>query len=487
MADVNKEPVAVKLPFETGEYLCTWNVPDGQGGEREIPGMLTVEPGRYPHGVLYGNMPIEWQAQGQGQRAASFPQRHEFDVLTGRLSSGAYVALMNGELSYWFESQGRAIGALAVLSLDEFDPSAHRAYSAIELQIEGLEAVAGVSPILRTTLPAPAAEEHTYSVTVDRDASWDWNADGRRMTFRYDGSTRFADAYEFRMVFGPVLRIDSAQPLTIADWWMGWVRPLRQMMSVLTSGPREIRYFLASDGERSPRAHRDQVFGWDITHTPVNSTRAAIEEIRSAVNLKEDELSLLDLLIRWQELESAHHPLIETYGSIATADGQHPRSVFLLLLQALEGLYGYEHESQRADDLRKHKEKRDSFVERASECLAAADIRFLKKFLMKRPAQGLDQALIGLLSALPYDVRPELEATHLVAQIRGESREMRTIRVESVIVKARNALSHGASSFEPSTLDQMNRILDRVVRAETIRILGGPASAQVRALRGDAR
>lgn len=487
MPSTSKEPAAVKLPFETGEYLCTWNVPDGRGGQREIPGLLTVEPDHYPHAVLYGNMPIEWQSQGGGQRAASFPQRHSFDVLTGRLSSGAYVALMNGELSYWFESQGRAIGALAVLSLDEPDVVEHRAYSAIELQIEGLEAVAGVAPILHTTLPATRDAEPTYSVTVDRDARWSWTVGDQQMTFRYDSSTRFADGYEFRMVFGPVLRIESTQPQTAIEWWLGWVRPLRQMLSVVTRGPREIRYLLMSTNDASPRAHRDQVFGWDITHAPVNSVRSAVDEIHSAVSLKEDGLSLLDLLSRWRELEVAHHPMIETYGSIATAEDPHPRSKFLLLLQALEGLHGYENEVVRAQNQQRHTAKRDEFLAQASKSLTADDMDYLKKFLMKRPPQGLDQALIEILGALPLDIRPELERADLVVQIRGESKENRKLRVESVLVRARNALAHGASNFEPGTLAETAEILDRVVRSEIIRVLGGPPLAQVRALTAQSR
>ena len=39
------ETSAIKLPFETGEYLITWQVPDRRGGHRAIPGLLTVEQG----------------------------------------------------------------------------------------------------------------------------------------------------------------------------------------------------------------------------------------------------------------------------------------------------------------------------------------------------------------------------------------------------------------------------------------------------------
>ena len=165
-----KETAAVKLPFETGEYLITWQVPDRKGGHLAIPGLLTVEQGKYPAGILYGDLPIEWMSE-KAIGVASFPQHHTFDVLTGRLSNGAYVALMNGELSYSFPENGRAVGAFAALSLDAFDTSEHRRYAAIELQVEGLESVAGVAPISHVKMPMKAGDEPVWEATVDKDAS----------------------------------------------------------------------------------------------------------------------------------------------------------------------------------------------------------------------------------------------------------------------------------------------------------------------------
>ena len=74
-----KESSAVKLPFETGEHLITWQVPDRKGGHLAIPGLLTIEQGKYPTGILYGDLPIEWVSEG-ATGVASFPQRHSLDV-----------------------------------------------------------------------------------------------------------------------------------------------------------------------------------------------------------------------------------------------------------------------------------------------------------------------------------------------------------------------------------------------------------------------
>jgi len=483
MTSAEKEPAAVKLPFETGEYLCTWDVPDGSGGMREVSGLLTVEQGHYPNGMLYGNMPIDWQEQGKGQKFATFPQTHRFDSLVGRLSTGAYVALLNGELSYWFDTQGRARGAIAVLSQDKFDASAHRKYASIEIQVEGLEAVAGVAPISKTKFPVDKDAERTWAATLNDEAKFEWATEEHQMSFWYNGSFRSFDAYEFRMVFGPVLRVTSQQPLTVVEWWLNWVRPLRQMISLVTSAPREIRYFLALNDGDPEHSQRDQVFGWDITHQPVNSTRAVVDEIRSSVKLKEDELSLLALLTKWQELAAIHHPLIETYGSMTTAKEQHPRSRFLLLLQALEGSHGFENKASHEKDREKHTKARQAFIDRVAELLEAKDLKFLDKYLMKSPPQGLEQSLIAIFKSLPVDVVPELEKTELVAQMRAEHSGKGKLRVEAALVRARNVLSHGSSSFDPNALEETAKILDRVVRSEAIRLLGAPSAARERALK----
>ncbi|MCA0217546.1 MAG: hypothetical protein LCH43_09355 [Actinobacteria bacterium] len=478
----NKETSAVKLPFEAGEHLITWQVPDRKGNYIGIPGLLTVEQGKYPYGILYGDMPIEWVSEG-ATGVASFPQRHAFDALTGRLSSGAFVSLMNGELSYSFAGQGRAVGAFAALSLDEFDISEHRKYSSIELQIEGLESVAGIAPISRVKMPMKAGDEPVWTATVDKDAKFIWRAAESSMTFSYDYTVRALDGYEFRMAFGPVLRLTSDVPLTVADWWLDWVRPLRQLVSLLTGGPREVRYLLAVVNDAAPRSHRDQVFGWDITHLPVNSTRASVEKIHSAVSLTNDKLSLLDLLHAWQAQVVSRHPLFETYGTMTTTVDQHPRSQFLLLLQALEGSYGFENRAKHEADREKYAAKREGVIERAQELLEEHDLAFVDKNLRKEAQQGLDSALADLLKRLPKEVSDELAKSALIQIVRKEHVGKGTLPIQAALTRARNALSHGSGSFDANDLHVVADILERAVRSEAVRLLGAPVAAQERAAR----
>lgn len=477
-----KKTSAVKLPFQTGEHLITWQVPDHKGRYQEIPGLLTVESGRYPSGILYGDLPIEWSSNG-ATGVASFPQRHDFDVLTGRLSSGAYVALMNGELSCVFSESGRTVGAFAVLSLDAFDTSQHRKYAAIEVQIEGLESVAGATPISHVKMPMKASDEPVWEATVNKEAKFSWTMHGQSLTLSYDYSVRALDGYEFRMAFGPVVRLTSEQPLTAAEWWLDWVRPLRQLVSVLTSAPREVRYLLAVKNPAAPRSHRDQVFGWDITHKPVNSSGAAVREISSLVNLTSDNLSLLDLLHAWQRRVADRHPLLETYGAMATANDQHPRSRFLLLLQALEGSYGFENRDAHKVDQESYWVKRERILDRVKQHVENADFKFVDKNFRRQAQQGLDSALADLLKRLPDEVSEELDQTELIKAVRNMDACTGKLSLQSALTRARNTLSHGSGAFEPEDLDAVAEILERAVRSEVLRLLGASADVQKRAVK----
>lgn len=474
----SKESQALKLPFQTGEFLCTWSVPDLDEGVREVSGSLNLEVGKYPYGVLHGNVPIKWV-----NGAASFPQRHNFQSLVGRLSNGGSVALMNGDLNYWFETQGRATGAFAVLSRDYLESREVRKYEAIELQIEGLDALMGRSPISEVSMPQKPGDKPVWAATINREAKGSWEMDGDEMSIWYNASIRALDFYEFRMVFGSVLRITSKEALTIEDWWLEWVRPLRQLVSLITQSPRGVHAFLALRDASDVRSSRDQVFGWDISQDTRNTNRDDIEATKSLVNLSEDEADLLALLKKWQELSAAHHPLLETYGSMTTATEQHPRSRVLLLLQALEGLYGFETSEKRGLDESKYTEKREAILARAQEAsLNAEDLKFLKKNLMKRPQGGLFEALSSIFRSQPVDVRIELDETDLFSVLRSKFPELAQEAVERILVKIRNDLSHGSASFEPFDLQAVADLLDRVARAETLRVLGAPDAARVRAL-----
>src|SRR5690606_4549939 len=94
----------------------------------------------------------------------------------------------------------------------------------------------------------------------------------------------------------------------------------------------------SGDGEQ-----RYQLFASGITQEPYSSRLENAAKIKPVIRTSPDGISMLDLAKRWSQLEQDQHPLVTTYGSFLSGTGEHPRSRFLLLIQALEGLYGHDH------------------------------------------------------------------------------------------------------------------------------------------------
>jgi hypothetical protein len=97
-----------------------------------------------------------------------------------------------------------------------------------------------------------------------------------------------------------------------------------------------------------------QVYGSALHQKPYSSKYNEILKVQPAFTLKADNLSLLNMVQEWQSQAAQHNPLLETYGSTVVIPQQHPRSRYLLLIQALEGLYGYENASELELQAQKH-------------------------------------------------------------------------------------------------------------------------------------
>lgn len=486
MANGGVEKTALKLAFDPGDYLCTWHVPVADGKLADIQGLLTVKPSKPPTGQVYGEVPIRWKVDSRGHKSAGFPQYLDSEVLSGRLATGANVVLVGARITHWSPDRGHISGAAAVLTLDQVAGDAEPRFSRIELQVHGLDAVAGVAPLQRMSWPSREDARHLegiWSAEGNPDSSQEWSDDDAVVRLEYDATVRTFDPYSYRMGFSPVVRIESSEPLTIREWVDWWVEPVRRIVSIATAAARDVSYLAT----RSPAAERStargQVFAAGITQEPFESLQERVREMRPAVILKVDEVSLLALVRKWQRLETHHHPLIETYGSMLTSRDQHPRSKFLLLVQAIEGLHGHEGAEKYKRQQRRHAEQRQNFVRAAAEHLDPAAMRFLKRNLRRYPPTSLEEALSAMVAGVPIDLTSSLDRTELVKAVKAVDRNTQTAMGALRVV--RNNLAHGLRGYEPHLLHQVVTILERVVRAQALRLLGCPAAVQERALQTD--
>lgn len=478
---------AVKLPFSPQEYPCTWNLPDvrsenrdngdsrrdgDESGTVELNGTLDLTTGHDPRGSFYGELPIIFK-----NGKADLPQIGSFDRLTGRLSAGTYFVLINGQHNYWYIDRGCANGAFAILSEKPFKKDEHRTYRSIELQLEGLDRIIDVSPA-----ETQFDEEKSSPSIARNNKCWKWHRDNVSMKLYFAGRRR-SDPHSFATPFAPVLRIDAVSPLTVVDWWLNWVIPLQEIIASAIGHTPDVMYMLAIAEHTSKREQRDQIFKCDIKQESIYHSTDTTRRSESAIKIQEDNINLLDLLMKYQELLASHHPLTETFQSVALSSDQHPRSRFLLLIQALEGLYGFEHYEEEDKQRREYKKRKKEILDRATKgAITKDDCKFLEENAMSHPFVTLEIRLTTIFDTLPSGVRENLNGSALIRQFR-ELQQEPNMRMEAALARMRNKLSHGVISLNPNDLNDVVETLYRVVRAELLRVLGAPESCRMRLLK----
>ena len=482
MSQPNNDMMAANLPHEPREYMCTWHLPKAAKNTDkdqivDVPGTIDIGVRRRLTASFQGILPY---ASDNGR--AEFPQITDFNCLTGTLSSGIHVALLNGQMSYWFHNGGGANGAFAVLSNRPFENNKYRKYQSIELQIDGLETIVDVAPTTIEYTKRTDEHDESYKISIPSQISLDWQVKETQMRLGYAGRLR-PDRFNFLTSFAPYLRIDLDQPISLVDWWLQWIIPLCDLLEVINGKPLDIMYLLAFEDKDAagPKRRVDQVFRYDILQDCIKIDEKKFNHTRPVINLQEDRVDLLKLTIKRREFEASRHPLIETYRSNAVSDDQHPRSRYLLLIQALEGLYGYEHKEEYQQRCEQYTEKRNALLEKVKPAVSKEEFRFLKKKFPRRPFSGLRDALNTTFQGLPKSVQDQINGSDIVAQVRNSFGNKKMLSSEA-LTKVRNSLSHGSSAYDPNDLEEICSLLDKIVRAEILRLLDLSEAAQRRML-----
>ena len=482
MSQPTDDLTAVNLPHEPREYMCTWHLPKATQNTSEdqlvdVPGTIDLTGRHHPTASFQGILPYASDSGG-----ARFPQTNNFNCLTGTLPSGIHVALLNGQMSYWFHNNGGAKGAFAVLSTRPFEHDNYRKYQSIELQIDGLETIVDVAPTAIEFTKRTDEHDESYKISIPIRNSLDWNNQEAQIRLGYAGRLR-PDRFNFRTSFAPYLRVDIEEPISLVDWWLQWIIPLCDLLEVINGKPLDIMYLLAFENKDAtgPQRRADQVFRYDILQDCIKIDDNKFNHIKPVIDLREDGVNLLDLITKHRELKASRHPLIETYNINALSDDQHPRSRFLLLIQALEGLYGYEHKEEYQRRCEQYAEKRELFLERTKPAISQEDFKFLKKTLPHRPASGLVDALSAIFKTLPKVIQDQIDCSQIVIQTRNILDDKRMSSADA-LTKVRNSLSHGSSAYDPNDLEEICSLLDKIVRAEIFRVLELPDVVRQRML-----
>jgi hypothetical protein len=443
--------VPLNLLLEPGEYRVEWQLPTQTGGTETLQGDLELVADRPPRGNAFGDVPVKWETAGAGG-VASFPQIYEVSTVVGRLLNGFTVVLIGAVIEIWMSERAVIHARAALLGREPVAADTVQVVG-VDVQVEGLDAITGIGPIGKVKIPLKREEGKRYldwswEAVGNPDSTQTWTDDDAEVELQFYSSVTAPEAFFFRVT--------------------EWVEPLRRIVSLATGRKEKITYLavrLADDGG----SRLFQVFGTALQQAPYSSRGNDVLKVERSFLLSPEDMSLLDLLRRWQQLRGEHHPLLETYGSMMFAPEQHPRSRLLLLLQALEGMHGHENAAGFAERVTKHKERRESALAEAAETVSAGVLRFLKTHLSRRPPTGLQQVLGETLTAVPVDVTEDLGRSALVTEVMVDPRK--PTNSYDALRLVRNDLAHGARGYDAQAVHDVAQLLDGVVRAHMLRIL----------------
>jgi hypothetical protein len=401
--------------------------------------------------------------------------------MVGRLLNGRYVILVDSVVEIW-SSDHALIHARAALIGRTYLSTQILNVVGFEIQVEGLDAIAGIGPIRSVSTPIdPRGRRHLdwdWGAAGQPDSTQSWTDEKVELKLQFYNSLSAPDSFFFQVAFSPIVLADFTEPVDFDQIFSYWIEPLRRIVALSTGRKERTTYLSIKVSDPVNGEVMDfQVYGTALHQDPFASRGNDIRKVHRAFLISPNNLSLLALLRRWQELIEEHHPLLETYGSLMFAPEQHPRSGFLLLIQAIEGLHGFETEDNFEQRVTKHLERRNAVLDEAKATLSKESTKFLQH-LKKEPPRTLDEAITAILASVPVDVMPELTATSLVLEAMTDNRDPgNTVGCLRLI---RNDLAHGKRGYDTQKLHDVVELLDSVVRAHFLRILGCPEDAQRR-------
>lgn len=476
----------LRLEFEPDEYLCTWHLRDKNGNATNLSGSIDIAPMQPPKGVFYGQLPVEPTATPSGETSFRFPQRTNSPLVRATLANGGQVLILDAAVTLW-ASHGTIHGSAALMRRSSVllpwqhpDDQATQegqdnAFARVRFQVGALDAVLGFAPIESIRFPKPgetAARE--WSATARDSPSVEWASHGDTIEAHYRGKASIADPYSFSVRHSPVVTVEPNGPQSLRSLLEDWVKPVQAIASIATGKSEPLTYLAvhpsASDSQQGPRWH--QVFRRGVTQEPFESNADLVRDAGSALACVAQDVDLLDLVHKWQVLAAEHHPLIETYAAMLHAADQHPRSRFLLLVQSLEGMRGHETQDDFDNRTAAHVELRQAALEAIKSDVGAEHFKFVKTYLAKQPFRSLESALRATFEDLPVDRSDDLATTVLVRQLVAEGAPGFT--VFAAVARLRNYLAHGVRGFDEAHIREVVTVLETVVRAHALRLLGCP-------------
>ena len=484
MTPESESPLQLTLPPD--DYQCEAELAGANGHAVRLSGILHLEASLPPRLRLHGDVPLAGEPNPDGTVGYRFPQISEWPSLRVDLVNGRDVLLVDCKVTR-FPSRATVDAAAAVLGLGGFRNPLHRTrrrnfdddepglFDGMRIQISGCDAIIAPPPIAATSPPPQKREPDaplTWSVMERLPRSVVASDNVARVECSWPCSFSVPNGYQHRVRFSPVIEVTLTEPVDLRKLATDWIEPLHRLIGLSTWRQEKITYLAVRPAAAKDQRHL-QVFGSNITQQPYASDDNEVLRTRRAFQCWDtDDASLLDLLRGWQRAQHDRHPLVETLAAFMFLPAQEPRPRFLLLIQALEGLYGHEHADRIDARNTQQRERRRQVIEALNQCehLEPGDRRFIKDNLPKRAVSSLEPALRYVVNILPVDLEPDLQALAITHQVIADNDNAKDWAAALRVV--RNDLSHGTRTWDSDLLEPAAGILEKVARCHLMRTIG---------------
>ncbi|ALG86373.1 hypothetical protein [Gordonia phthalatica] len=450
--------------IEPGEYDCEWTI-DGQ----QVRGYVELRAGRPPIGyarteLFDGAIPSQ-----PGRYARSYPSSSNVPVVRGYIDSQMkHVTFFDVRLTAEFTERTRIAGAVALVSNVELPDDV--AFTSMTTQVTQIERFSGLTPIDSRIVSGGAPREFGITTTTMKR---EWRGEQMSATFSY-GYRSIIDPFILSVRFTPWIEFTSSTPMDATTWLRQWCLPLVTLISVATGAhekPTLVR-LATSDGKVTAA-----IFASPVSQEPYYCMKESSDIL--AFTASDKDFSLPQVLTLLNNLRNAGHPLIVGYNTVALGNDQHPQGRLLLLLQWLEASYGFDHRSEFDAQQEKHTAERDSLLDKLKTMKDNGELTSQEWKLAKRIPRFAQPTLSEALSHYfklhsELNVRAKLDQSTLIRETIATSEANNVIEA---LVKVRNGLSHGTSTYDVFQLLETVNNLHPLVRAEYLHLLGGSFNA----------
>ncbi len=463
-----------RLPVEPGRYAAEWFI-----GGSALAGEIELSSARPARLTVFGEAkPIVWKRQGRS-RSAGFPQDHVVPEITGRLRTGHDVVATDAHLSVWMPQRTNGSARSAVVGLGIAETP--RRYPSLRLQVTGADLLFGTPPLKSVQFPDPKQSgfQGEFGATLNARSVQTWRdrSLGITITCSYEGNFSLTNRYRHQLTFAPVIEFEG-EPATVDEWMDFWVRPLLELTALATRAPQRLSWVTVhaapSDSQERATRHSGVVFGSGIWQEPFTADEPAVRpdpDWKPLFTLGNLRTGLPSVLRVWREQQASANPFLDLYRSVLMQPDLPPRARFLYLIQALEGLHGFEHRAADESAQATFQEKRQrAVVELDAAKLPPKTLRFIKDNWSRRRLDSLDRRLRELIADMPEAGRDAMEhrSLPLAAELEGEGEK----RLDQMLRRLRNDLSHGTRQVEEDDLAPWVELLERIAQHHLLSRLG---------------